>query len=402
MGIKHCCVKKEQEEERNLQKKAPKKEYSRNDNTIKIENGGVFTVKTTDKFFDLKDNYLINNKIIKTENNLLEEEKAKKIQKKFRAFQNKNKFGNDIKHKMIEETRSFIEKLYDECSKGGELPNSDDFNKEGWKNYYPPNERFFLYQKGKVFPNQIRIYNLNNKTNLEIYEGEMNIDNIKHGSGILTTLKYQMKGFWRKGEFTGWGRKSTRNGEIMEGKFVNGALNGKGFYKNSNCFYEGEFINSKKCGKGELKTKKYIYNGYFDNDEFNGKGTIEFLEEGSKYKGEFLKNEISGKGIYEWKNGDIYEGNMKKGKMDGFGKFTFNDGKIYIGEYKNGIKQGKGKLIYPGDKIYEGYFDKGLPDGEGIYKENDKIYKVIFTQGKFVQYIEEGKNNFEDTYNILK
>ena len=83
--------------------------------------------------------------------------------------------------------------------------------------------------------------------------------------------------------------------------------------------------------------------------------------------------------------------------MDGFGKYTFNDGKIYEGEYKNGIKQGKGKFIYPGNKIYEGYFDKGLPDGEGIYSENGKTFKVLFSQGKVVQSIEEGKNNLENT-----
>ena len=74
-----------------------------------------------------------------------------------------------------------------------------------------------------------------------------------------------------------------RTREIMEGKFVNGKLNGKGFYKNLTSFYEGEFLNSKKNGKGVLKTQKYIYSGDFDNDEFNGNGNIEFLEEGSKY-----------------------------------------------------------------------------------------------------------------------
>ena len=110
-----------------------------------------------------------------------------------------------------------------------------------------------------MFPNQIRIKNLNNKNNLEIYEGEVNIDNLKHGFGILTTPQYEMRGSWRKDEFTGWGRKLMRNGEIMEAKFVNGKLNGKGYYKNLTCFYEGEFFDSKKCGKGILKTQKYIY-----------------------------------------------------------------------------------------------------------------------------------------------
>ena len=396
MGIKACCVKPEPEEERNLQKVAQKIEYEHKETENKIENGAYFTEKTTEQINKINTN-IFTNKYFKGEEDILKEEKIKKIQKNFRIFNNKNKFQNEIKPELIEETKSFVNELYEECSKGGELPSCDDFDLEGWKKYYPPNERFFLYQKGKVFPKQIRIKNLHNKINLEIFEGEMNIDNLKHGFGILTTPQYEMRGSWRKGEFTGWGRKLMRNGEIMEGKFVNGKLNGKGFYKNLTSFYEGEFMNSKKFGKGKLTTKKYIYTGDFDSDELNGNGTIEFIEEGSKYTGNFLKNEITGKGIFEWRNGDIYEGYMKKGKMDGYGKFTFNDGKIYEGEYKNGLKQGKGKFIYPGDKIYEGYFDKGFPDGEGIYFEKGKTFKVLFSQGKVLQYIEEGKNNLENS-----
>ena len=327
----------------------------------------------------------------------MNEESVKKIQKQYRIYKNKNKYKKEIKPKLLEETKNLIKNLYEECLTFGELPPSDDYDPEGWKKYYPTNERFFLYQKGKVFQNQIRIYNLNKKSNIEIYEGEMNINNMKHGFGILTTPQYQLKGTWRKNDFTGWGRKSIRNGEIMEGKFIKGNLNGKGIFKNLTCIYEGEFLDSKKNGKGELKTKKYIYKGDFENDKFNGNGTIEFLGEGSKYSGTFVNNEISGKGIFEWKNGDIYEGEMKKGKMDGIGKFTFNDGKIYEGEYKNGIKQGKGKLFYPDNKIYEGYFDKGLPNGEGIYKDNGKIFKVLFSKGKFLQFINDENNKLIDT-----
>ena len=80
---------------------------------------------------------------------------------------------------------------------------------------------------------------------------------------------------------------------------------------------------------------------------------------------------------------------MKKGKMDGLGKLTYNDGTIYEGEYKNGIKKGKGKLIYSGGKIYEGYFDNGLHDGEGFYTENGKTSKILFSKGKFIQFIDK-------------
>jgi len=399
MGIRACCVRRDLEEERNLQKIRPNIEYEETtkENFTKVENGGRYCTEKTDQFFsrnnNITNNLITNNILLNQNENLIKEKKAEMIQKDYRAYINKKKFEKNIKPNIIKEKENLINNIYEDFSKYRKLPSSDDFAPEGWKKYYQPNERFFLYQKGKVFPNQIRIYNLNNKNNLEIYKGEMNINNLRHGFGILTTWQYELKGSWRKDDFTGWGRKSMRNGEIMEGKFIKGKLNGKGIYKNSTCIYEGEFLDSKKNGKGELRTKKYIYNGDFENDQFNGEGIIEFLEEGSKYKGNFVKNEICGKGTFEWKNGDIYEGDMKKGKMDGFGKFTFNDGKIYEGEYKNGIKQGKGKLIYPGNRIYDGYFDKGLPEGEGIYIENDKKFKVLFSQGKFIRYLDEDNTN---------
>ena len=401
MGIRACCVKRDFEEERNLQKMRSNIEYddTTKEDFAKIENGGYFTEKTDTKFYvenNTNNNIITKNNIniiINEKDDLINEKKAKIIQKNYRSYINKKTFKKNVKPKLIEEQKQLINKLYEECKKYGELASSDDFDIEGWKKYYQPNERFFLYQKGKVFPNQIRIYNINKKNNLEIYEGDINMNNLRHGFGILTTPNYELKGSWRKNNFTGWGRKTMRNGEMMEGKFIQGKLNGKGIYKNSNSIYEGEFLDSQKNGKGELKTQKYIYKGNFINDQFNGKGSIEFFEEGSKYIGDFIKNEICGKGKFEWNNGDIYEGDMKKGKMDGFGKFIFNDGKIYEGEYKNGIKQGKGKLIYPGNIIYDGYFDKGLPEGEGIYIENGKKFKVLFSQGKFIRYLEENNTN---------
>ena len=309
-------------------------------------------------------------------------EKIKKIQKNFRLYYIHNKFINEVKPSIERKTTDFIKKFYN--SMGGQMTEEDDFSEDGWKKYYPENERFFLYIKGEVFANQIRINNLDNPEKIEIYEGEMNIDNLRHGFGILTTPFYILKGSWRKGEFTGWGRKYLRNGDILEGKFVNGELNGKGTFKNDESFYIGDFINGERNGKGDLTTDKYHYKGDFKNDKFNGFGIIEFLFEGHKYEGNFENNEITGKGIYKWKNGDIYEGDMKKGKMNGKGKYIYTDKKIYEGEYIEGIKEGKGKLIYPNGKCFDGNFKNGLPDGEGLYTINGNTFRVLFSQGNFV------------------
>ena len=314
-------------------------------------------------------------------------EKIKKIQNKYRSYQLKKKF-DEIKPMISQKTTNFIKKFYQQCELGGETAPDEDFSSEGWKNYYPKDERFFLYQKGNVFPNQIRIKNADDPDNLEIYEGETDLDNLKHGFGTLTTPHYKLKGSWRKDEFTGWGRKSMRNGDILEGKFVNGELNGKGIFKNKDSIYVGDFINSIRWGKGDLSTKKFHYIGDFNNNKLNGIGMIDFLNEGHHYEGSFQNNEINGRGIYKWKNGEIYEGEMKNGKMDGYGKYTYDNDQIYEGEFVNGIKQGKGKMTYPSNKIYEGNFNDGVPDGEGFYTKDGNTKKVLFSKGKFVKYID--------------
>ena len=277
-----------------------------------------------------------------------------------------------------------MEKLYEKCSKNGIPPPDGDFSLEGWKLFYPPEEKFFLWEKGKTIPNQILVENENDDENIEIYEGEINAKNERHGFGILTTPKYIRKGTWRDGEFTGWCRESRVNGDIFEGKFIDGAIYGKGINKNHRGnLYVGDFVDNKREGVGELKTKRIHYEGEFKYDKFNGKGKIEFVKEGHYYEGDFKDNEICGKGKFTWSNGDVYEGEMTNGKMNGQGKYTYSNGQIYEGSYKNGVKEGFGKLIYPNNKIYEGEFKNGKPEGEGTIITNGKIINIVYKDGKF-------------------
>ena len=280
--------------------------------------------------------------------------------------------------------KNYIEKLYKICRKNGTPPLDGDFSLEGWKLFYPKDEKFFLWEKGEIIPNQILISNENDEDNLEIYEGEINKLKEKHGVGVLTTPKYVRKGTWRDGEFTGWCRESRINGDIFEGKFIDGAIYGKGINKShKGNLYVGDFVDSKREGKGDLKTKKIHYEGDFKFDKFNGKGKLEFINEGYSYEGEFKNNEISGIGTFKWSNGDIYEGEMINGKMNGFGKYTYSNGQIYEGNYVNGVKEGLGKLFYPNKKIYKGYFKNGKPYGEGTIIIDGKETNIIYKDGKF-------------------
>ena len=288
------------------------------------------------------------------------------------------------------ETPAFDQKKLQEllsiCKKKGEPPSDKDFSFDSWKVFYPETEKFFLWKKGKVIPNQVIIKNENDPNNIEIYEGEINFQKEKHGKGRMTTPNYTRIGTWRDDEFTGWGRESRINGDVFEGRFVDGAIYGKGINQNKKGnTYVGEFVDNKREGKGELKTDKINYIGEFKYDKLNGKGKLKFLKHGHEYEGEFKNNEINGMGIFKWSNGETYEGEMTNGKMNGYGKYKYSNGQIYEGTYVNGVKEGLGKLISPNNNIYEGEFKNGRPEGEGILYNNGKKINVIYKDGKFMR-----------------
>jgi hypothetical protein len=264
---------------------------------------------------------------------------------------------------------SEITMLYNQCLSKGETEPDDDFSPETYKKFYAEDDPFFIFDKGEISQGQI-ITSPEDINHLEIYEGEINENNKKHGFGIATTPFYVRKGTWRNGEFTGWGRESRRNKDILEGKFVNGKVNGKGILKNNKGnLYVGDFVNSQREGYGELNTNRIHYIGEFKGDQLYGNGVIEFIKEGHKYKGEFKNNEINGRGIFRWKNGDVYEGEMTNGKMNGHGTYKYSNGHIYDGDYIDGLREGKGRIIYSNKVIYEGEFKGGhrLEQGNIIY-----------------------------------
>jgi len=359
-----------------------------NDNDkINEDNTNSKKIQKKNNMININD-VLIQSKTItkdKTQNNNDDILKIQKIQNSYHKHYLKKKFQTEIKPSLSKKERDYINKLYTKLTSYGDITaNLNQFDENGWKRYYPSEDQFFLYPKGEVYNNQIRIKNKNDIKNIEIYEGEINYKNMKHGNGILTTSKYIMKGTWRNDQFTGWGIKCLRNGDIYEGKFINGELNGKGIFKNGKNIYEGEFINGERHGFGDFTTETYHYKGEFKNNKMDGKGEIDFYEDSQRYEGTFSENNITGKGIYKWKNGDIYEGYMKNGKRNGKGIYTQHNGKIYEGEYINDIQEGKGKLIYPEGKTFEGNFVNGKLDGEVLYTENDKTNKVIFSKGKLI------------------
>ena len=223
--------------------------------------------------------------------------------------------------------------------KNGTPRKSDDFSVNNYLKFYPKEDHFFYNKDITLIHNNIKIYNENESdmNKIQIYKGDLNIKGERHGLGKLITQYYELIGTWKNDKLNGWGRQSRCNGEVLEGRFENGLLNGKGIYLDSNNYkYLGDFRDMKKWGKGKLITDKIIYEGDFCNDKFEGKGKIKFLKNGDEYEGSFVNGNIEGVGVFKYLNGDIYEGEFKNGKMHGNGIYKYRIGKIYRGLFENG------------------------------------------------------------------
>lgn len=232
-----------------------------------------------------------------------------------------------------------LKQLFDLCYRNGKPRSCEDFNPMGYTMFYAKNDPYFNYDKNNVFGNTLKIYNENDKYNIQIYQGEVNVSGQRHGIGKCTTPYYVLMGMWKNDKFSGWGRESRSNGDVFEGRYENGLLNGKGIFLNEKkCKYVGDFINTRRWGKGDLTTDRVHYEGDFYNDKIHGNGRIKFLRDGIEYMGTFKNDQIDGYGAFKWKNGDSYEGHVKAGKMNGFGKYKYANGKEYKGFFNRGEK----------------------------------------------------------------
>ena len=232
-----------------------------------------------------------------------------------------------------------LKQLFDLCNRNGKPRSCEDFNPEGYTMFYAKDDPYFYYDKNNVFGNTLKIYNENDKYNIQIYQGDVNVSGQRHGIGKCTTPYYVLMGMWKNDTFSGWGRESRTNGDVFEGRYENGVLNGKGIFLNEKkCKYVGDFISTRRWGKGELTTDKIHYEGDFYDNKMNGNGRIRFLRDGIEYMGTFKDDQIDGFGVFKWKNGDMYKGYVKAGKMNGFGKYKYANGKEYSGYFNRGEK----------------------------------------------------------------
>ena len=287
-----------------------------------------------------------------------------------------------------------IKQLFDLCYRNGKPRNCDDFNPEAYTMFYPKNDPYFYVDKTGVYPNKLKIYNNDDINQIQIYQGDLNYEGQRHGIGKCTTPNYVLIGQWKNDKFSGWGRESRNNGDVFEGRYENGVLNGKGIFLNGkHCKYVGEFKNTKRWGQGELTTDTIYYKGDFYNNQIHGNGRINFLREGIEYKGTFKYDKIDGYGIFKWKNGDMYEGEVRSGKMHGFGRYRYKNGQEYKGVFNNGDKESD-KM-----KKYEKWKNNGYGLGINSQKlQNEELGPQDNMTRKNSKAGTNSKNQFQDNF----
>lgn len=205
-----------------------------------------------------------------------------------------------------------------------------------------------------------------------------------------------------------WGAQSPNFGDVYEGEFNNGVMNGKGVYHwcNGN-WYDGQWVFGMMSGEGTLVEKDgTTYSGMMSHNKPHGQGT-KFWKSGQyvgcSYKGSFVSGQLQGEGHFSWPNGDVYTGDWHDGRragrgrmeyhasdcagdvydgefyngvFNGLGTYTWKSGNVYSGSWLNGVRNGEGKLTYGPEspnagEEFEGSWENNQMDGYGVYKWPD-------------------------------
>ena len=116
-------------------------------------------------------------------------------------------------------------------------------------------------------------------------------------------------------------------------------------------------------GKYEFPNPAYTYEGDFVEGRKHGAGTFT-TPCGGKYVGDFVDDEITGRGERVWGDGRTYDGTFKLGEMHGEGTLRRPDGGSYTGEWAMNKRHGRGQDTHgPSGDVYVGEWQDDMRHG---------------------------------------
>ena len=174
------------------------------------------------------------------------------------------------------------------------------------------------------------------------------------------------------------------NPETVTSGLLRNGLGEEVFYNGSK--YVGNYIDGNRTGKGVLTSKNGdVYTGGFLNGQKHGEGEMIFSN-GSTYFGSYAYGDKSGKGRMSWFYGDTYTGDWVENKQTGKGVIEWNSGGKYSGEFEEDNLTGVGTLQFKDGSSCEGRYESGRLVGMGFaiedysfcyrYKENKSINNI--------------------------
>ncbi|XP_034826364.1 radial spoke head 10 homolog B-like isoform X2 [Maniola hyperantus] len=175
-----------------------------------------------------------------------------------------------------------------------------------------------------------------------------------------------------------------------------------------------------KKSRSKIELNDSNTQGQFVENEINGKGTIQWKDD-TWYQGDFAGNVRHGKGLYvnsreqsyyagSWHHGskhgegvicfpgstkNSYDGQWVYNVRHGFGSREYCQMSGYKGEWNHNVREGKGLMIWPNHDFYRGEWINGVMSGYGFYIW-DACYNNSMSLPSLIAYRgfwEKGKRN---------
>jgi hypothetical protein len=201
------------------------------------------------------------------------------------------------------------------------------------------------------------------------YEGEMKNDKLHGEAYYVLSNGTQYDG--------GFDKPNAHALSLIDGdEYGGGVMHGKGKMNfPDGAVYDGHWRNGKACGPGKYTSKEgNVKEGTFEDGMLEGKNGSDSYVEGASFMGNFHHGRLQGYGESEFVGGHKHRGYYVDGKMEGFGVYDYDNNDHYEGYYKDNLRHGHGMLSEGNVKQV---FEKGVE-----YWRYDHRYSGVFKFNK--------------------
>lgn len=174
----------------------------------------------------------------------------------------------------------------------------------------------------------------------------------------------KITGRMQAGRLTGQVRIEPGNGNVLEGKLIDGKLRAGAI-----AFADG-----------------HRYEGPIENGLPNGRGVIRYPD-GRGYSGDLKNGVRQGQGAATYKDGARYNGGWRYDLRHGTGTFTTAKGMTISGTFENDRLRGKARFTRADGTWFEGPTRKQAPHGKGTCgsSQSEVTTACQFRKGRFVR-----------------